>query len=205
MSTLKEIHKGLKRCSEGDPVATYLRGIGVTKVPDNVYFHPGLKLIDVADYKEVDRGLFPAMVIPYRDSSGVLVAYEIRYLPDKLRYVGVLQGGSAHFGEPETKLIVAVNSNDAMLFHERTDNPVWCAGVPSNMENICIPANVKEVGVLAGTGLKNRQAAYGFASKWMLIGKVVKVILQTSVDEKIIDVYDDGKVVDLVEFYSKNW
>ncbi len=201
---LKEIHKGLKRCRPGDVVYDYLTGKGITTIPDNIYIHPSLKLYDTVDNKQIIRGFLPAMVIPFRDVWNKLVAYREMFLPsEKIRYVGILNGASAHFGEVDKELVVSVGIVEGLLFRERSGMPVWCAGTEENMTIMEIPKSVTDIKILAGDKYKEKAAAYGFATS--LHNITVTVINQTRVDGKLIDVHDSGDGFELVDFYNKNW
>jgi putative DNA primase/helicase len=218
---LKKIHSGLKKITEGDPVNLYLKSRGITIIPKEFFYHPGI------DYWNdgASLGKYPAMVCRMQDINGKTITYKIIYLnedgskiahtPQKKDMPPILPmiGGSYRIGEiSEDILAVCEGIESGLMFYEKEGYPVWCAGNAQAMKTIELPDNIKCVYILADsdTNFVGQAAAYELARKLRAKDIQVRVVniinLQSKVDDsqaKFIDYYDSGCDMDILDYYNR--
>ena len=143
----------------GDPVDRYLkaRGIKLEAVISVLRFHPSLPYYD--DHALI--GKFPTMLALVRNHDSQAIALHRTYLgngckadvptPRKIMpsKPNILSGAAIRLFDPiDGKLAIAEGIETALAFHYATQIPVWSAISACCMENVILPANIRELIIL---------------------------------------------------------
>jgi hypothetical protein len=161
------------------PVATYLhsRGINLT-VPDSVRFHSRLK--------HPRGGNWPCMVaLVARGYDGEPVAIHRTYLsrdgsgkapvtPQKMM-LGPCRSGAVRLGTASEKLMVGEGIETCLAAMQATGLAAWAALSTSGLRTLRLPAEIREVIILADGDEPGEAAALDAAGRWQREGRTVRI------------------------------
>jgi putative DNA primase/helicase len=163
----------------GTLVETYLasRGLHITP-PSTLRFHGGLK--------HPSGGILPAMVaLVTRGGTGSSIAIHRTFLardgagkapvdPQRMM-LGPCQGGAVRLGVAGDVVMVGEGIETCLAVMLATGNPAWAALSTSGLLTLDLPAEVRDVIVLADGDDAGETAARGAATRWKLEGRRVRI------------------------------
>jgi putative DNA primase/helicase len=163
----------------GTLVETYLRSHGIVMpIPDTLRFHGGTKHA---------RGKFwPAMVaLVTRGTDGAPLAIHRTFLardgtskapiePAKMM-LGPCRGGAVRLGPITDRLLVAEGIENALSAMQATGQAAWAALSTSGLRTLELPAEARDVVVLADGDEPGEAAAHGAARRWKRGGRRVRI------------------------------
>jgi putative DNA primase/helicase len=165
--------------AEGTPVATYLRSRGLNlPASPALRFHDGLK--------HPSGGVLPAMVaLVTHGATRSPVAVHRTFLardgcgkapvdPAKMM-LGPCRGGEVRLGTIGDRLMVAEGIETALSAMQATGQPAWAALSTSGLRTLDLPAEVRDVIVLADGDGPGEAAASDCAWRWKREGRRVRV------------------------------
>jgi len=165
--------------AEGTPVETYLRSRGLLlSPPPAIRFHAGLK--------HPSGGVWPAMVaLVTRGADGAPLALHRTFLardggskapvePQKMM-LGPCRGGAVHLAEPGDVLMVGEGIETCLAAMKATGHPVWAALSTSGLRSLDLPADVRDVIVLADGDEAGEAAAQECGWRWKREGRRVRI------------------------------
>jgi len=162
----------------GTPAEIYLhsRGIGIA-VPLSVRFHPRLK--------HPTGGTWPGMVsLVTRGTDGQPLAIHRTFLandgagkapvtPQKMM-LGPCRSGAVQFATATEKLMVGEGIETCLAVLQATGLPAWAALSTSGLRTLELPAEIREVIVLADGDDPGEAAALDAARRWKREGRTVR-------------------------------
>ena len=165
--------------ADGTPVETYLQSRGLHLPPSPALrFHPGLK--------HPSGGTWPAMVaLVMRGSDGAPLAIHRTFLavdgtgkapvdPAKMM-LGPCSGGVVRLADPTNLLMVGEGIETCLAAMQATGNPAWAALSTSGLRSLDLPADVRDVIVLADADDAGEDAAKDSALRWKREGRRVRI------------------------------
>ena len=165
--------------ADGTPVETYLQSRGLYLPPSPALrFHPGLK--------HPSGGTWPAMVaLVTRGSDGAPLAIHRTFLavdgtgkapvdPAKMM-LGPCRGGVVRLVNPTNLLMVGEGIETCLAATQATGNPAWAALSTSGLRSLDLPADVRDVIVLADGDDAGEAAAKDCALRWKREGRRVRI------------------------------
>ncbi|MET0014470.1 MAG: toprim domain-containing protein [Sedimenticola sp.] len=201
---LRNIAQGAKPLTGDDPASVYLRNRGLSVVSQELRWHPSLTYWDSnGTGKPIQRGRFPAMVVPIRDQNGDALTYHVTYLdqghkaevsnPKKIMTpVSPIKGGAIQLFPAGKQLAVAEGIETALAFYEAFEIPVWATSNAGNMETLVIPPEVEELTIVADNdaSFTGQKAAYTLAHRFKATGKFAEVICEGEEGQDFLDVFN---------------
>jgi putative DNA primase/helicase len=165
--------------ADGTSVETYLalRGLHVPP-PTTLRFHAGLR--------HPSGGIWPAMVaLITRGTDDTPLAVHRTFLgrdgagkapvePQKMM-LGTCRGGAVRLGPIGDRLMVAEGIETALSAMQATGQPAWAALSTSGLRTLDLPAEVRDVIVLADGDEPGEAAASDCAWRWKRQGRRVRV------------------------------
>ena len=163
----------------GTPVETYLRSRGIDlAVPSSVRFHPRLK--------HPSGGVWPGMVaLVTRGPDGQALAIHRTFLtrdgagkapvPPQKMMLGPCRGGAVRLAIPSGKLMVGEGIETCLAAMQATGSSAWAALSTSGLCALHLPADIREVIVLADGDDPGEAAALDAARRWKREGRTVRV------------------------------
>ena len=168
------------RPGRGTPIETFLAARGLT-LPDGaaLRFHPGLR-------HRIDRGWWPAMVtLVQHGVDGTAQAIHRTFLardgrgkapvPSPRMTFGPCRGGAVRLAEAGATLMVGEGIETCLAAMQATGLPAWSALSTSFMVSLDLPAQVREVIVLADGDDAGERAARTAALRWRDEGRRVRI------------------------------
>ena len=165
--------------AKGTLVETYLRSRGITlAVPVSIRFHPGLK--------HPSGGIWPSMVaLVTRGRDCKPIAIHRTFLardgsakapvkPAKMM-LGLCRGGVVRLAEPQGVLMVGEGIETCLAAQQATGHAGWAALSTSGLRTLELPADVREVIVLADGDYPGEAAAKSCAWRWKHEGRRVRL------------------------------
>lgn len=166
--------------ARGTLVETYLGSRGITyPPPPSLRFHPGLR--------HAPSGLaWPAMVaLVTRGTDNAPIGIHRTFLardgsgkapvePDKMM-LGPTKGGAVRLAAAGDRLLVGEGIETCLSVVQKTRKPAWAALSTSGLRALDLPADVREVTVLADGDDPGEAAAKDAAARWIREGRVVRV------------------------------
>jgi putative DNA primase/helicase len=165
--------------ANGSAAETYLRARGIRlAVPDSLRFHRSLKHPEGAKW--------PAMVALVADgATGAPVAIHRTYLsadgsrkapvtPPKMM-LGSCRGGVVRLGEPDDVLLVGEGIETCLAAMQASGLSAWAALSTSGLRSLDLPANVRNIVVLADGDDPGEAAAQDCALRWRGEGREVRI------------------------------
>jgi putative DNA primase/helicase len=165
--------------ADGTPVETYLRSRGLNKPPpSSLRFHAGLK--------HPTSGIWPAMVaLITRGTDDTPLAVHRTFLgrdgagkapvdPAKMM-LGPCRGGAVRLGPIGDRLMVAEGIETALSAMQATGQPAWAALSTSGLRTLDLPAEVRDVIVLADGDEPGEAAASDCGLRWKREGRQVRI------------------------------
>jgi putative DNA primase/helicase len=163
----------------GTLVETYLaqRNI-VVPVPEALRFHAAIK--------HPSGKRWPAMVaLVTRGTDGTAIAVHRTFLardgrnkapvrPDKMM-LGPCRGGAVRLGSVGDRLMISEGIETALSGMQATGEPTWAALSTSGLRALELPADVREVIVLADGDDAGESAALDAAMRWKREGRCVRI------------------------------
>ena len=146
--------------------------------PPTLRFHAGLK--------HPSGGIWPAMVaLVTRGADGVPLALHRTFLardggskapvePQKMM-LGPCRGGAVHLAEPGDVLMVGEGIETCLAAMKATGHPVWAALSTSGLRSLDLPADVRDVIVLADGDEAGEAAAQECGWRWKREGRRVRI------------------------------
>jgi putative DNA primase/helicase len=163
----------------GTLVKDYLRTRAITiPVPDSLRLHPGLR--------HPSGEVWPAMVaLVTRGTDGEPVAIHRTYLshdgaekapvtPQKMM-LGRCRGGAVRLGPATHLLMVGEGLETCLAAMQATGLSAWAALSTSGLRSLDLPAEVREVIVLADGDDAGASAAKAAALRWRREGRLVRI------------------------------
>ena len=160
-------------------VETYLASRGIIlQAPDALRFHAGLK--------HPSGGVWPAMVaLVTHGVDGTPIAIHRTFLardgggkapvdPQKMM-LGPCRGGAVRLGEPGDVLMVGEGIETCLAAMQATGHPAWAALSTSGLRALDLPADVRDVIVLADGDDPGEAAAQDCARRWKREGRRVRI------------------------------
>jgi putative DNA primase/helicase len=190
------IRRGL-RPLEGEGVA-YLRGRGLTGVPEGLYFHPSLAYYE----KGKVLGRYTAIVAPILAADGHFLTYHCTYLLDGKKAPVVsprkmmpsktgIAGGAVRLAKLDGVIGIAEGIETALAASEMFRIPTWAVLNTSLMEAFVPPEDVKHVKIFADNDLHfaGQKAAYVAANRLTIKYKIsAEVMVPEIIGEDWLDV-----------------
>jgi hypothetical protein len=165
--------------TEGTPIATYLRSRGLTiSAPISIRFHGGLK--------HRSGTIWPAMVaLVTHGVDGEPIGIHRTFLtkdgngkapvePAKMM-LGPCGGGAVRLAEPRDLLMIGEGIETCLAAVQATGHPAWAALSTSGLRSLDLPANVRDVIVLADGDDAGEAAANECALRWKREGRRVHI------------------------------
>jgi hypothetical protein len=169
--------------AQGTPVETYLAARGIDQpLPDALRFHASLK--------HPSGGIWPAMVaLVANGADGTPLAIHRTYLardgarkapvePTKMM-LGPCRGGAARLAIPGDVLMVGEGIETCLAAMQASGHPAWAALSTSGLRSLDLPANVRNVIVLADGDESGEAAARYCALRWKRQGRSVRIARPT--------------------------
>lgn len=166
------------RPPEGSPVEKYLRGRGLTlPIPPTIRHNPNLT------YSQAGlkfHALVAAIQAPDRHVVGVHRIYLLHdgrkaQVASPKMSLGPVAGNAVRLAAAGPTLALAEGIESALAFQQATGIPTWAAVSASNLPNVVIPGDVREL-VLANDGdTAGREAARLTAERWTREGLHVRI------------------------------
>ena len=163
----------------GTAAETYLRSRGIDLlIPASIRFHPRLK--------HPSGGIWPGMVaFVTRGHDGVPMAIHRTYLsrdgsikapvtPQKMM-LGPCRGGAVRLAVATGKLMVGEGIETCLAAMQATGLPAWAALSTSGLRTLNLPAEIRELIVLADGDDPGEAAALNAASRWKHEGRAVRI------------------------------
>jgi hypothetical protein len=163
----------------GTPVESYLRSRGIDLVvPSSVRFHSRLK--------HPSGGLWPGMVaLVTRGPDGQALAVHRTFLtrdgagkapvtPQKMM-LGPCRGGAVRLAIPSGKLMVGEGIETCLAAMQATGSSAWAALSTSGLCALQLPADIRDVIVLADGDDTGEAAALDAARRWKREGRTVRI------------------------------
>lgn len=160
-------------------VETYLTSRGIDLLPpDTLGFHAGLK--------HPSGGIWPAMVaLVTRGVDGEPMGVHRTFLardgggkapiePHKMM-LGPCRGGAVRLADPCEMLMVGEGIETCLAAMQATGYPTWAALSTSGLRSLDLPANVRDVIVLADGDDAGEKAAKECALRWKREGRRVRI------------------------------
>jgi hypothetical protein len=170
---------GATTSAGGTLVETYLRSRGIIiSVPVAIHFHPGLR--------HVSGQRWPAMVgLVTGGNDGAPLAIHRTFLardglakapiePNKMM-LGPCHGGAVRLGPPDDRLMIAEGIETALSAMQATGQAAWAALSTSGLRALDLPAEVRDVIVLADGDDPGETAARVAGLRWKREGRRVRV------------------------------
>ena len=163
----------------GTPVETYLRSRGIDlAVPSSVRFHPRLK--------HPSGGVWPVMVaLVTHGPDGQALAIHRTFLtrdgagkapvPPQKMMLGPCRGGAVRLAIPSGKLMVGEGIETCLAAMQATGSSAWAALSTSGLCALQLPADIRDVIVLADGDDPGESAALDAARRWKREGRTVRV------------------------------
>jgi len=158
---------------------TYLRSRGINlALPPTIRFHPCLK--------HPGGGTLPGMVaLVTRGHDRMPLAIHRTYLsregsekapvnPQKMM-LGRCRGGAVCLAIPDWKLMVGEGIETCLAAMQATGLPAWAALSTSGLRALKLPAEIREVIVLADGDDPGESAALDAARRWKCVGRTVRI------------------------------
>ena len=172
---LKRIAREAIKLTGNDPVSRYLTHRGLSQVPQELFYHPGMAYFD--NGRKV--GDFPAMLALVEDSDGNRLTYHVTYLtpdghkatvanPKKVMPpVSTISGAAVRLFGCGPHIAVTEGIETAIAVHEATQLPVWAAISANGVEKLQIPEWAERVTIYADNdkSFTGQQAAYALARR----------------------------------------
>jgi len=185
--TLRRISSGCKPVRTGDPVHKYLRGRGLTELPDCLMCHPKLAYYENGTVV----GLYPAMVAYVHGRNGQPFTVHITYLTEdgekapvdksRKRMPGITdcRHGAVRLYAPAKVLGVAEGIETAIAAHSMTGLPVWSCLDANGLENFEIPNGIEELVIFSDHdySFTGQLAAYTLANRAVMKGKILASVV----------------------------
>jgi hypothetical protein len=163
----------------GTPIKTYLHSRGINLVaPDAVRFHPRLN--------HPSGGTWPGMVaLVARGHDGEPLAIHRTFLahdctgkapvtPQKMM-LGPCRGGAVRLAIPSGKLMVGEGIETCLAVMQATGSSAWAALSTSSLCALQLPADIRDVIVLADGDDTGEAAALDAARRWKREGRTVRI------------------------------
>jgi putative DNA primase/helicase len=170
---------GTTVAAAGSLIVTYLAARSITvPVPDVLRFHAAVK------HPAGQR--WPAMVaLVTRGADGAPMAVHRTFLardgrtkspiePNKMM-LGPCRGGAIRLGSARDRLMIAEGIETALSAMQATSQPAWAALSTSGLRALELPADVREVIVLADGDAAGERAALDAALRWKYEGRRVSI------------------------------
>jgi putative DNA primase/helicase len=161
------------------PVECYLHSRGLHHtLPPVLRFHAGLK--------HPSGGIWPAMVaLVTRGVDDAPIAIHRTFLardgagkapvePQKMM-LGPCRGGAVRLAEPVDVLLVGEGIESSLAAMQATGRPAWAALSTSGLRSLDLPADVRDVIVLADGDDPGEEAAQDCAWRWKCEGRRVRI------------------------------
>ncbi len=204
--SLRRIAKGLAPLTGDDPVSVYLRNRGLSVASAEITCSQSLTYWDSDSGEPVNRGGFPAMVVPIRDKNGTALTYHITYI-DQGQKAGVcspkkvmtpissIKGGAIRLFPAGKHIAVAEGIETALAFYEDFNIPVWVTVNAHMMENLVLPPEVERLTIVADSDktFTGQKAAFTLAHRYALKGVYVDVKLPDVIGHDYLDVLNEQK------------
>jgi hypothetical protein len=166
--------------AKGTKVENYLalRGIQMSSWPLALRFHVGLK--------HPSGGIWPAMVaLVTHGVDGSPLAIHRTFLardsggkapvePQKMM-LGPCRGGAVRLAEPGNMLMVGEGIETCLAVMQATGHPAWAALSTSGLRSLDLPAEVRDIIVLADGDDPGEAAACACALRWKGQGRRVRI------------------------------
>ena len=163
----------------GTPVETYLRSRGLTiPPPPSLRFHAGLK--------HPSGNIWPAMVaLVTRGIDAVPLAIHRTFLahdgfgkapvePQKMM-LGPCRGGAVRLAPAGDVLMVGEGIETCLAAMQESGHPAWAALSTSGLRNLDLPAEVRDIIVLADGDDSGEAAAQDCGQRWKREGRRVRI------------------------------
>ena len=160
-------------------IETYFMSRGIhLPPPDALRFHASLK--------HPSCGCWPAMLaLVTKGREGTPIAIHRTFIardgggkapvdPQKMMF-GPCRGGAVRLGEPDDVLMVGEGIETCLAAMQATGQPAWAALSTSGLRSLDLPANVRDVIVLADGDEAGEAAARDAALRWKRQGRRVRV------------------------------
>jgi hypothetical protein len=167
------------RPAQRTPIETYLASRGIHLPPaDALRFHGGLR--------HPSGGCWPAMLaLVTNGRDGAPVAIHRTYLacdgsgkasvcPQKMMF-GPCRGGAVRLGDPGDVLMVGEGIETCLAAMQATGHPAWAALSTSGLRSLDLPADMRDVIVLADGDQAGEAAARACAGRWKREGRRVRI------------------------------
>ncbi len=163
----------------GTPVEAYLRSRGIVMpVPARIGFHIGMK--------HPSGGVLPAMValvtrgaddVPLAIHRSFLSRFDTGKAPDfpQRMMFGPCRGGAVRLADPADVLMVGEGIETCLAAMQATGLPAWAALSTSGLRTLDLPADVKDVIILADGDDPGEAAARDCALRWREQGRRVRI------------------------------
>jgi len=164
---------------EGTLVETYLRSRGISvALPPTIHFHPRLK--------HPSGSLWPGLVaLVTRGTDDLPLAIHRTFLslegtdkasvePQKMM-LGPCRGGAVRLAPLREFLMVGEGIETCLAAMQATGTPAWAALSASGLRTLELPAEIREVVVLADGDEPGEAAAVEVGRRWKREGRAVRI------------------------------
>jgi putative DNA primase/helicase len=194
MDRLRRISSGLVSITEGDPVATYLKGRNLKCPVKYLRLHPSLPYWDGKELV----GNFPAMVAAYRCPEGRVSTFHVTYLTKDGRKAEVpaqkkvtssmAKGGAIHLCDAAEVMGIAEGIETAIAARILHGVPTWAAVNATALANFEPPETCKKLIVFGDRDASFTGQMYAYQLAHRLRDRVEVVV---ELPEKIGDFADE--------------
>ena len=163
----------------GTPVETYLASRRLHLLPPpTLQFHPGLKHTQGSIWPVmvalVTRGYDDKPLAIHRTFLNRVGSGKAPVAPQKMM-LGPCYGGAVRLAAPSNTLMIGEGIETCLSVMQATGHPAWAALSTSGLRSLDLPAEVRDVTVLADGDDPGEEAARDAAQRWKREGRRVRI------------------------------